>query len=252
MARMDDVKNGRRTAPPARPFGNPSDNETFDILIPEGAESGKIPAGDQYIGKLMTIVHAVAKSSGNPMWTCTFTITEGKYAGMDFTIYLTLQPNALWKVTETLTALGVKVVPGQALSLKAADLVNTLVRLKIADESRDGRTTSKLQSVLPHPDGAGMKAKSRGFVPGPSADEEDEENIEDTPPSNKRLSTVSLDDEDEEEFADEDPRSDDEEDEVPAPKAKRGRKPAPVEEDDEVPEPVRRRDPTLPSRKSRL
>ncbi len=107
MARIDDVKNGRRTAPPAQPFGSPSDNETFDILIPEGAESGKIPAGDQYIGKLMTMVKAIAKSSGNPMWTLTFSIAEGKYAGMDFTIYLTLQPNALWKVTETLTALGV-------------------------------------------------------------------------------------------------------------------------------------------------
>ncbi len=160
-------------------------------------------------------------------------------------------------------------MPGQPLSLKASDLISTLVRLKIADENRDGRTTSKLQSVLPHPDGAGTKAKSRSFVPGPSVDEDDEEDIgeEETPllatarreVRGAKPGAIPLDDEDEEQFEDEDPRSDDEEEEVAPPKAKRGRKPAAVveqDEEDEVPEPVRRRGPAVVerpvNRKSRL
>jgi hypothetical protein len=180
MAKIRDIKKAKR----GKPFGAPNaeDDGNFSILIPEGAESGKIPASDQYIGKLMTLTKSVSQGGkGNKMWTFGFQIVKGKYVGMDFQLYCPLVPNAMWKLADTLAALGVKYVPGKEILFKRTDVIGTLVRLIIGDgKTQDGsREISKLVGVLPHPDGAGKKSKKRDFVPAEEPDEEDEPEAED-------------------------------------------------------------------------
>jgi hypothetical protein len=180
MAKIRDIKKAKR----GKPFGAPNaeDDGNFSILIPEGAESGKIPASDQYIGKLMTLTKSVSQGGkGNKMWTFGFQIVKGKYVGMDFQLYCPLVPNAMWKLADTLAALGVKYVPGKEINFKRSEVIGTLVRLIIGDgKTQDGsREISKLVGVLPHPDGAGKKSKKRDFVPADEPDEEDEPEPED-------------------------------------------------------------------------
>lgn len=202
-----------REAPRKSPFGSPSDDETFEIMIPEGAESGKIPAGDQYIGKLLGAVVGKSKAD-NPMVTWTFTVNEGDFEGMDFRLWTPLTDNSMWKVSDVLAALGVPAKPGVKMTIKPKELVGTLVRMVIKDDSGEYQNKSKLDRILPHPDGAGTKAtKGKGFTVPSKAEEDDEE---EEAPRRKR------------------PRDEDDEPEEYEEKvAKRGRKPVDDEDEDE-------------------
>jgi hypothetical protein len=258
MAKIRDIKKAKR----GKPFGAPNaeDDGMFSILIPEGAESGKIEASDQYIGKLMTLTKSVSQGGkGNKMWTFGFQIVKGKYVGMDFQLYCPLVPNAMWKLADTLAALGVKYVPGKEINFKRSEVIGTLVRLIIGDgKTQDGsREISKLVGVLPHPDGAGKKSKKRDFVPveEPEEDEpeaEDEDAEEDTEGTEEDEEEGNEDEEGEEESDDEmeeerdegeegDDESSEDDDEgpteweepPPSPPHKKGRKAARSEEDEE-------------------
>ena len=92
MAKADDIRSAKRED--RKPFSSPADDEVIEILIPEGAESGKIPAGDQYIGKLLGVTQEISKTSGNPMLVWAFEMYEGEFAGMDFRMWTTLSDNA--------------------------------------------------------------------------------------------------------------------------------------------------------------
>jgi hypothetical protein len=181
MAKLDSIKKAKRTGKAARPFGEPhaSDNGRFEILIPEGAASGIIPNSDQYIGKLTHIIENVSKKGqGNPQLVFTFQLVSPKqYRGMAFDLHCPKIPNSMWKLTDTLTALGFAVTPGKKQEVDRDKLKGTLVRLNIKEQpASDGfRAQSKIQNVLPHPDGAGKKSKNTGtFVP-PSDEEEEME-----------------------------------------------------------------------------
>lgn len=231
MAKATEV---RETKKGKSPFGQPADDEAIELLIPEGAESGRIPAGDQYIGKLLGLVQGESESSGNPMITWTFTMYDGDFQGMDFNMWTTLTANSMWKLADTLTALGVAWEPGVPLKIRPKELKGTLVRMVIKDDKYEGRERSKLAAILPHPDGAGKKAKA-GFVVPSKADEDDE----DEKPRKTRKTRDEPEDEDE--------------DERPA-KGKRGapdmdqvwdkgkRRPEPEEEEEERPASRRPRD----------
>lgn len=197
MATATEVRKAKKNE---RPFGSPSDDETFETLIPEGAESGKIPKGDQYIGKLIGLSKGVGQESGKPNWRADFTIVEGDYVGMDFSMWLPLTENSLWKMADTLTALGVDWEPGQPINFKRSDVLGTLVRLSIKDDTFQGREVSKLQGILPHPDGAGKKAKSKGAFTVPSkVEEEEEEEQEEERPLKRGRPAARVEEEDEEE-----------------------------------------------------
>lgn len=267
MAKKTEVKKAKRAGKPDSPFGKPSADEVFDILIPEGAETGKIPASDQYIGKLLSLTKETSKTSGNPMWTWVFTIAEGDYAGLDFTMWTPLTPNALWKLADTLTALGIDWKPGEPVSFKLAEVLGTLVRLVIKDDKLpdSGREVSKLAAVLPHPKGAGTKGKKGFIVPGKAEDDEDEDEDEEFPSAKRGRASRDEEDDEEEEAprrrgraaADEDEDEEDEEEE--APRRRRGARDEEEDDEEEEERPRRRRSKSddedeedeVPTRKSR-
>lgn len=238
MAKADAVRSGK-------PFADPSADEIFEILIPEGAESGKIPSGDDYILQCLSVTFGKAKSSGNPMYTFVFTIFEGDYKGMDFELYCPLTDNALWKLSDTLTALGQKVTPGKPMKVRASDLKGVLVRgVIIDDKTNTGREVSKLQATLPHPDGAGTKG-GKGFVVPKKADEDEEDEEQPVARGKKNLDWHTGEDEDEKFPAAKGGKNgrravaeDEDEDEVPP---ARRRRPADEDEDEEDERPKARR-----------
>src|SRR5688572_5625252 len=111
-------KKGGKTGRSKSPFGQPSDDEVFEILIPEGAESGKIPASDAYIGKVINVERGEGKDSGNPMLTWTLEMATGPYKGMHFRMWTTLTANSMWKMADVMTALGIEWKAGQPVRIK--------------------------------------------------------------------------------------------------------------------------------------
>lgn len=238
MAKASEVRNSKKSS--EKPFGRPSDNETVEILIPEGAESGKIPADNQYIGRCLGFVQEESKSSGNPMLTWTFTMEEGDFMGMDFTLWTSLTANAMFKLADTLTALGIKWEPGVPLNLSSKEVKNKLVRMDIVDDNYEGRERSKLRGILPHPDGAGTMGDTKsGFKVPKKVEEEDEEDEEEVRPRRGRKPSARDEDEDEDEEEETPKRrkkaareEEDEDEEEEQPKKKKGWF-APDDEDDE-------------------
>lgn len=229
MAKLDSIKKAKKS----KPFGSPaaSDNGRYQILIPEGAESGLIPDSDQYIGKLTNIIQNVSKQGkGNPQYVFSFQLTSPKkYRGYDFDLYCPLVEKSMWKLADTLTALGVRFTPGKQFEIDRERLKGVLVRLNIKKQAgSDGfRDQSKIQNVLPHPDGAGKKSGSGAAFPlddeepeeqNDAEQEEEEEEIdaddEETPEEEEdedAEENEDEEDEDEEESEDEDEEEGDDE-----------------------------------------
>ncbi len=193
-------------------FGKPKaakGDGTFEFKLPESISSGRgrIPKG-KYIGRCTSIVSETSKSSGNPMWTWEFVITKGPNAGRDFKLWTVLTDDAAWKVAETLSALGIKVVPGEKIKVNKKDVIGIGVTMHIKDDAgQDGDGEfSKLDKISAHPNGAGFK--SGGGIATPDAsDDEDEEEEEDEEIDDE------LDDEEEEDLDEEDDDFDDDEEE---------------------------------------
>src|SRR5487761_2301121 len=85
----------------------------------EGGGSFHIPEGD-YGMKVVEVTEETSKS-GNEMLKWVFEGTEGKAKGKTFWLYTTLTPESLWKLKQTLEALGVE-VPDSAMDLDLDEL----------------------------------------------------------------------------------------------------------------------------------
>lgn len=219
----------------AKAFGKPNKDEVFEFEIPEGAD-GRIPPGS-YEMKLVGLKKQIAKASGNNMWVFQFVVTKGPHAGQDFPVFCSLTPSAIWKLTETLTALGFEIVGGQPISFSKSDALGRMVMGEVVDDNYQGQDRSTLQKVTPHPKGAGYKPKGttgNPFIDAQQLEEEDEEvgapddeELEDGDDDEEAEDDENLEedlDEDEDEVTDEDEDEDDEpedededEEEEPAP-----------------------------------
>jgi hypothetical protein len=225
--------------------------DEFSIEIPEDLGSDQIPAGDNYIGKLVNVTKAIAKSSGNPMWVWDFVIVKGPYAGKDFTLHTSLSLKAMWKMAQTLEGLGFAIQPGVKVMFNKREAIGRLCRLVVRDDTYNNRPTSKLDSVLPHPKGAGYKpsgAPGNAFVEAAEAvgrkakkaameelEEEEEEELEEEVAEDEAAEEEldedfaededevedEAEDEDDEGEAEEEPEDEEEEDEAPPPKLKK-------------------------------
>ena len=92
---------------------------------------------------------------------------SGEYAGKEFSLFTALTPSALWKVAETVEALGLgkggtvsKFTKNEALSRRCI--------ISIQKETYNGQERSSIAKVLPHPDGPGPVT---GFNPKKASDD---------------------------------------------------------------------------------
>lgn len=144
------------------PFGTPSDevvteDNTFSIDLTDQTDPNVIEEGD-YIGKLIGVDKTTSKS-GNPMWVWDFVIMEGPHAGKEYRLFTAIIPSALWKLNETLQALGVGGF-GKTVSFKPQDVLNTKVVMTISDNEYNGQTRSQLDKISAPEEGAGTKFKA--------------------------------------------------------------------------------------------
>lgn len=158
-------------SPFATPGGSPTDpfggsaaggfEFTLDIPLNADNPSWFIPAG-AHAAKLLDVESKTSKS-GNPMLVWTYVVTAGESAGKEIKNFTVMSPAAMWKVTETIKALGVSYEPGKQLRFSREQVINTEVVLVISEEVYNEQKRSKIDKVL-HPS-AGADYGMGGVLP---------------------------------------------------------------------------------------
>lgn len=137
------------------PFGKPAEGDSgkgkkFSIDFSDMQSGFNIEEG-HYPAKCIDVAEGQSKA-GNDMLTFTFAIMEGEYVGKEFKNFCAITPAALWKLAETLGALGVEVTEGVA-NFDPDDCLNKACVLEIEDSEYNGNVRSSIKTVHPHEKG---------------------------------------------------------------------------------------------------
>lgn len=139
-----------------------SKSATVRTVKTKGAERGgggstHIPEGDY----AMKCVDAKWDESenGNEMIAWVFQGTEGKAKGKKFYFYTVNNENSMWKMIETLEALGIECPEDEDLEVDVKELIGLEGIAAVEDDEYEGKTRSKITR----------------FVPSEGDDEEEEE-----------------------------------------------------------------------------
>lgn len=136
---------GAGSAPMPSQSSAPS-NDAFEVDLSDVQDqSYAIPDGT-YKAKCIEVSQDVSKS-GNPMFVWEFELTEGKYAGRTFKSWTAITPAAMWKVAETVIALGIG-QQGQVVKFKRQDVLNKECGLVIEQDEYNGKPTSRISRVI--------------------------------------------------------------------------------------------------------
>jgi Protein of unknown function (DUF669) len=109
-----------------------------------GGGSFHIPEGD-YRMKVISAEKGTSKNDNEQIeWK--FEGLEGKAKGKKFYFYTTLTPESLWKLGQTLEALGLQ-VPDSSMDIDLEELIDLECIGVVEDDEYQGKVKSKLQSV---------------------------------------------------------------------------------------------------------
>lgn len=110
--------------------------ETNSFVIPDG----------NYKVKCVDVEQSVSKG-GNPMFVWTFEISEGDHVGFQSKVFTAITPAAMWKVAETVIALGVGQT-GSVVKFKRTDVVGKECGALIEATEYNGNTRSQISKVM--------------------------------------------------------------------------------------------------------
>lgn len=121
-------------------------NDAFEVDLSDVQDqSYAIPDGT-YKARCIEVSQDVSKS-GNPMFVWEFELTDGQYAGRTFKSWTAITPAAMWKVAETVIALGIG-QQGQVVKFKRQDVLNKECGLVIEQDEYNGKPTSRISRVI--------------------------------------------------------------------------------------------------------
>lgn len=124
--------------------GNAMDNFEVDLSNVQ-TNTFVIPDGN-YKVKCTDVEQSVSKG-GNPMFVWTFEVSEGPHAGFQSKVFTAITPAAMWKVAETVQALGVGQT-GSVVKFKRTDVINKECGAYIEKTEYNGNTNSQIQRVM--------------------------------------------------------------------------------------------------------
>ena len=128
------------------PAGNAGvDNFEVDLTGVEAGGQFVIPDGN-YRVRCVEVEQQVSKG-GNPMFVWTFEISDGPYKGFQSKVFTAITPAAMWKVAETVVALGVG-QHGQVVKFKRSDVLNKECGALIEKTEYNGKTNSQISRVM--------------------------------------------------------------------------------------------------------
>lgn len=143
---------GGAPAPSAAPVQTPmpggsasAATDSFEVDLTNVQDNFKVPDG-LYRVRCQEVEQSVSKG-GNPMFVWTFVVVDGEYAGREFKIFTALTPAAMWKVAETVVALGVG-QQGQVVKFKRSDVVGKDCGALIEENEYNGQVRSQIARVM--------------------------------------------------------------------------------------------------------
>lgn len=125
--------------------GAPAVATDFEVDLTDVQSGFVIPDG-KYKVKCVEIEQSVSKG-GNPMFVWTFEVADGQYAGFQSKVFTAITPAAMWKVAETVTALGVG-QEGQMVKFKRTDVLNKECGALIETTEYNGQNRSQISRVM--------------------------------------------------------------------------------------------------------
>lgn len=120
-------------------------NMGFEIDLTEVSSGFTIPDGFYRI-KCTDIQQSVSKS-GNPMFTWDFEVASGENAGFQLKVFTAITPAAMWKVAETVQALGVGQT-GQVVRFKRTDVVGKECGAYVEQSEYNGQMRSSIVRTM--------------------------------------------------------------------------------------------------------
>lgn len=150
MANNNPFMRGPGTAAPApaapMPGASvPMGSDNFEVDLSEVQSGFTIPDGI-YKVKCVEIEQTVSKG-GNPMFAWTFEVSSGDHTGFQSKVFTALTPAAMWKVAETVEALGVGQT-GQVVKFKRSDVINKECGAMFEQNEYNGQTRSQISRVM--------------------------------------------------------------------------------------------------------
>ena len=144
------LKGPGATAPTANPTPMPGSSvpmgsDNFEVDLSEVKSVFTIPDGI-YRVKCIEIEQTVSKG-GNPMFAWTFEVSAGPNTGFQSKVFTALTPAAMWKVAETVEAMGVGQT-GQVVKFKRSDVINKEYGALIEQNEYNGQTRSSISRVM--------------------------------------------------------------------------------------------------------
>lgn len=121
------------------------DDYMVDFSISED-DFKEIEEGD-YPGRLIKLESAKSQA-GNPMYVWTYVITKGEHQGEELINRTAITPAAMWKLKETLIALGIQAVNG-VYNFQPKDVLNKNVILEVRLQDYEGTSRPNISKVLP-------------------------------------------------------------------------------------------------------
>lgn len=119
--------------------------DNFEVDLSEVQSGFTIPDGVHKV-KCVEIEQTVSKS-GNPMFTWTFEVSAGSDIGFQSKVFTALTPAAMWKVAETVEALGVGQT-GQVVKFKRSDVLNKECGAVFETSEYNGQTRSQISRLM--------------------------------------------------------------------------------------------------------
>ena len=123
-----------------------SASDSYEIDLTGVQENSyTIPDGN-YRVKCVEVEQTVSKG-GNPMFVWTFEVSEGDYRGFETKVFTAITPAAMWKVAETVVALGVG-QSGSVVKFKRSDVVGKECGVTLEASEYNGTTRSSVVRTM--------------------------------------------------------------------------------------------------------
>ena len=137
---------GKAPAPTAVGAPSPTGgSDEFMVDLTDVEQQGLVPEGS-YAAKCINVEQSVSKG-GNPMFVWDFELTDGPGSGRVLKVFTAITPAAMWKVAETVIALGVG-QSGSVVKFKRSDVIDKPCGVTVADTEYNGTVRSQIQRVM--------------------------------------------------------------------------------------------------------
>ena len=121
-------------------------SDEFAVDLTEVESSGLMPEGT-YRVRCANVEQSVSKG-GNPMFVWDFEVVGGDHAGRILKVFTAITPAAMWKVAETVVALGIGQT-GRVVKFKRSDVIGKECGAVVEDPEYNGNKRSQISRVIP-------------------------------------------------------------------------------------------------------